>query len=316
MKNEKVKFPYLFDRTPDSSPSEVVAQDENDSQETPQERVYDQAARIIQRLWRKHVNIAVFKYFKDLVNFGSHGDPRNLLKYVNPREAEMLDAASGVYVRFRLGGTTFPPNVYYKIFTHRPIVDLCASSPKDYTHAGQKHLVPMQIHNGQPVVHDDHTGWYKRVENNGWRLLSGKVCLFGDPIFQNTHNKKFEFHHCKIRRQQDVERKKKTRKIEWMKKMYEDGALYACTDQRETAELVEHSAQGMMRTVQEHGPDTILDWEVDELIEWTNALNFEEYVNEWKIVGTSNSSALKEDNQAFFSKLDPCKCSQLTQDSC
>ena len=27
----------------------------------------------------------------------------------------------------------FPPNIYYKIYTHRPIQDLCANSPKDYT---------------------------------------------------------------------------------------------------------------------------------------------------------------------------------------
>jgi hypothetical protein len=27
----------------------------------------------------------------------------------------------------------FPPNIYYKIFTRRPVLDLCACSPRDYT---------------------------------------------------------------------------------------------------------------------------------------------------------------------------------------
>jgi hypothetical protein len=31
------------------------------------------------------------------------------------------------------GGCTFPPVIYYKIFTHRPVTDMCAFSPKDYT---------------------------------------------------------------------------------------------------------------------------------------------------------------------------------------
>ena len=30
-------------------------------------------------------------------------------------QAALVDAASGMHVRFRLGGTTFPPAVYYKV---------------------------------------------------------------------------------------------------------------------------------------------------------------------------------------------------------
>jgi hypothetical protein len=47
------------------------------------------------------------------------GDPREMLRAINPREAQLADAASGIHVRFRLGGTMFPPLVFYKIFTHR-----------------------------------------------------------------------------------------------------------------------------------------------------------------------------------------------------
>ncbi|KAF5894373.1 hypothetical protein DAT39_015943 [Clarias magur] len=264
----------------------------------------DRAARVIQRTWRRHANIVVFKYFKNLVTFRNRGDPRLLLKYVNPREADLLDAASGVYIRFRLGGvryttssvyadlidcipedyfpftrltlsfqTSFPPNIYYKIFTHRPIVDVCANSPKDYTHAGQKRPVAQQVHNGLPLVPDDRSGWYRRMENNGWRLLSGKICLLGDPITQDTSCKRTDFHHCKLTRRQDAERKKKIRKLEWMRKMYDEGALHTHTEHRD---LVENSAKGMTCALEQLGPDAMLDWEVDELIEWTSALDFDE----------------------------------------
>ena len=41
----------------------------------------------------------------------------------------------------------FPPNIYYKIFTHRNIVDMCANAPRDYTKASTKRLPVEYIHN-------------------------------------------------------------------------------------------------------------------------------------------------------------------------
>lgn len=40
----------------------------------------------------------------------------------------------------------FPPNIYYKIFTHRPVVDMCANSPKDYTRSYAKQADFKQLH--------------------------------------------------------------------------------------------------------------------------------------------------------------------------
>lgn len=64
---------------------------------------------------------------------------------------------------------------------------MCANSPKDYTHPGQKRAVAQQVHNGVPLVQDDRTGWYRRVENNGWRLLSGKVDKSSDNMLLVPH---------------------------------------------------------------------------------------------------------------------------------
>ncbi len=47
------------------------------------------------------------------------GDPREMMRAINPREAELMDPAAGIHVRFRLGGAFFPPLVFYKVFTHR-----------------------------------------------------------------------------------------------------------------------------------------------------------------------------------------------------
>ena len=41
----------------------------------------------------------------------------------------------------------FPPNIYYKIFTHRPVQDMCANSPKDYTAANAKRRLDRDVHN-------------------------------------------------------------------------------------------------------------------------------------------------------------------------
>ena len=45
----------------------------------------------------------------------------------------------------------FPPNIYYKIFTHRPVQDMCANSPKDYTAASVKLRMGRDIHNVDPT---------------------------------------------------------------------------------------------------------------------------------------------------------------------
>ena len=37
-----------------------------------------------------------------------------------------------LHVRFRLGGLSFPPLIYYKIFVHGAIVDINAFAPRDY----------------------------------------------------------------------------------------------------------------------------------------------------------------------------------------
>ena len=54
--------------------------------------------------------------------------------------------------------------------------------------------------------------------------------------------------------------------------------LKAKVDDPETVQLIEGAAAGMVATVNRHGPDAVQDWEVDELLDWTTSLNFDEYI--------------------------------------
>ncbi len=51
---------------------------------------------------------------------------------------------------FALAQVNFPPNIYYKVFTNRPVVDLCAYSPRDYTAMAHRHRLPRDVHNKGP----------------------------------------------------------------------------------------------------------------------------------------------------------------------
>ena len=95
------------------------------------------AAIRIERAWRRYTNMRIYRYYRDLIMFRSAGNPGLMLKCINPREAHIADAAAGIHVRFRLGGSVFPPNIYYKIYTHQPLCDVNAFAPKDYVRARQ-----------------------------------------------------------------------------------------------------------------------------------------------------------------------------------
>lgn len=253
-----------------------------------------EAVQIIQRAWRKHIDIQVFKYYRDLINFSSQGIPSRMLCCINPIEAKLLDEAAGIHVRFRLTGENFPPNVCYKIFTHRPIQDMCSNSPKDYTDPCSKKLEARFVNNKQTTIYGDDKnkiGWYNRDENNGWRLVSNRHLIsrkISGEIFSG--NKKHSFHHSRLQRKQDLQIKRKRRKIEWMKKLYQSGMLNLKENDDEINELVDEAAVGLIKTYTKEGEDGIQDWEVDELLNWTNGLNFDNYHSSWKHTGTSAAS--------------------------
>ncbi|XP_025069896.1 uncharacterized protein C11orf65 homolog isoform X4 [Alligator sinensis] len=260
----------------------------------------NEAARIIQRSWKRYIDTHIFQYYKGLISFKMVGEPRLLMKYIDPVEADFLDAAAGAYIRFRLGGetspfyllqqipTSYPPNIYYKIFTHRPVVDMCANSPKDYSKLASKQSLTEKIHG--KIWKDDGSGWYKRVENNGWRLLSAKAWKSMDPFTTEDNKKEIQFHFSKLKRKQDVETRRKRKKIEWLKKMYSSGSLWVKTGDPTITTLIQRAADGIIDATEKERGQDVMEWEVDELLKWTNILDYGEYMRQWKEIATSNTS--------------------------
>ena len=164
------------------------------------------AASKVQRSWRAHASRQIFAYLRGMIEFReTAGDASQLLRCINPREAQLMaDASLSSHVRFRLGGASFPPSIYYKVrcqmhsrtaletqrglshifsqvFTHGAITDVGAFAPRDYTAArkqpwpGSRSSTPRPDsatdQRKQQTVADKRAGWYSRVENNGWRLV-------------------------------------------------------------------------------------------------------------------------------------------------
>lgn len=268
----------------------------------PKRKVMDEegATIMIQRAWRRYNDNKVFKFYRDLINFQGRGSPSLMLRCINPAESKLLDQASGTFVRFRLGGIKFPPNIYYKIFTHQPVVDMCSFSPREYTSMNLRQQLGRERHNkeGRTVHQGGDENWYTRVENNGWRPVSDRIFLspFQDPITTDSTNQRKSFHHSKLRRRQDTDKKRKERKIEWLKKMYRDGALQAKQGLSEaTSSAVDLATRELVSLTETHGTSTVDEGDIDELLQWTNGLNYDKYVAEWQ---TSASTAASDEQSA------------------
>lgn len=163
----------------------------------------------VQRAWRRLSDYRVYESLKDTIaGFRRTGDPCLLLRTVLPRESMLLDPSMQVHVRFRLGGTRFPPSIYYRIYTHGTVVDLGAFAPRNYAaeRAGE------------------HANWYAREENNGWRPLAVRFAPGGqvkDEVEQATSRKVVsDFHFSRLKRRQDLERRRRQRTVDWMRRLY------------------------------------------------------------------------------------------------
>ncbi|XP_063676456.1 protein MFI-like isoform X3 [Bolinopsis microptera] len=228
----------------------------------------DKAATIIQRSWRRHIDIQVYHYYRDLIKFYSRGNPQFMLKCINPKEAALLDFAAGIHIRFRLAGEKFPPNIYYKIFTYRPVTDVNSFAPRDYTvsnwaapGATVKNSKVDNPNDREDIV-TDLSRWYQRRENNGWRLVSDRIftSMETDSLLQESNSERKFFHFSRLRRQKDVDNKRKVKKRQWMANMYKQG--------KETERDLTES-------------------EIEEMVNWCDDLNFDNYVNNWLELATA-----------------------------
>ena len=108
-------------------------------------------------------------------------------------------------------------------------------------------------------------GWYTRFENNGWRPVSDKIFdELVDPVYCETTQKTIKYHYSKLQRKNDVEKKKKAKKVDWLKKMYAVGAKVA--------------------------PSHVEAEGHEELLQWSIALNYDVYLFNWISLATTGKS--------------------------
>eukprot|EP00755_Sulcionema_specki_P002353 Sspe_Gene.118481::Locus_112104_Transcript_1_1_Confidence_1.000_Length_1356::g.118481::m.118481 len=247
----------------------------------------DACAARIQGAWKRFIQRQIFQFYVDLIKFRERGDPQLMLKCINPREASLMDAASGVHVRFRLGGGTFPPTIFYKIFAHSPIADIGAFAPKDYTTARKK-LPPSVVHNKVPVPMDDRSRWYQRVDNNEWRPICDKILQNAEAIVADreapyTIPKTVKWHYSKLKRKEEAVKDLKRKRRQWLMELY--------TQEQEaqglaTKEKIQEDANKLFATM----TDDELEEEVERLVQWTRDLDFKEYRNDWLVTATTAGS--------------------------
>ncbi|KAJ3249311.1 hypothetical protein HDU77_007793 [Chytriomyces hyalinus] len=253
---------------------------------------YVKAVVRIQKFWRSYSSKKIFKFYRNLIKFRESGNPAMLLKYVNPKESKLIDAASSTHVRFRLGGTSFPPTIYYKIFVHCKLVDMNSFSPRDYTKLKQK--MPRELFlKGPREVDVNADGWYQRFENNGWRPIVQRNWREEqmDEVVCKTAQKVVPFHHLKLKRRQQVERLKKLKKLEWMTKLYEEGRKLGHSDP--ILQTVEKDEKVLFSNEQELlDAMATLESEVEHefLTKWSEALDFDSYCDNWLELSTTGKS--------------------------
>lgn len=263
-----------------------------------------QAALKIQLCWRSFCNRRIYKYFRDLVILKLKGAPADLLRSIISGEADILDRAAGVHVRFRLGGAIFPPKIFFKIFTHRPLCDVNAFAPRDYTaernpdaisaNNKSQHLkkrvvktpgIKVGVKYFETILTTTNPkgidNWYRREENNHWRPIASHIfeTIAAPPWFKETAHisKPTLFHHSRLHRQQDLEKMKRRKKREWMMKMYgfsakqgtsSTGSLQVSNELKSELQLSQSKDKLRVQTEEKLFLNTIEHDDKDALIRW------------------------------------------------
>lgn len=269
----------------------------------------DAAAGSIQTAWRNFVSRSVFRFYVQLIRFRERGDPALMLRAINPNETNLMDPAAGLHVRFRLGGVVFPPTVYYRVYTHNNVADVCSFAPKDYTVA-RRHPTTAMVHNkhhGGGGGGSSKAGWYQRVENNPWRPVATMVLKDAELLTAtgpgtSTNGIRFTasardvipptaaFHHSRLKRREDRAQRERATRRKWL------AELYAA----EQVELLRNSSGGAPDRLRSEAvllfaslKEEDVDEEVARLCSWTEHLDFSTYRHDWlKLATTAPTDAL------------------------
>ena len=205
------------------------------------------AARVIQRAFRAHVDRRIYHFFRHLIRLRTHTSPASLLHALAPGDSLVADPAQGLYVRLRLAGPVWPPVLLYKVYTRTAVVDVGSFAPRDYYEDGRRQGKGGRGGGGgeDGGGGTDVSRWYVRWENNGWRVVGGPMLLEmgggegggggGGRVWGGADEKGLSggdgggkrggrYHHPnRVVRKVEAERRRKERRVQWLKKMYREG---------------------------------------------------------------------------------------------
>jgi hypothetical protein len=220
-------------------------------------------------------------------------------------------------VRFRLGGSIFPPIVYYKIFLRASVQDIGSFAPRDYTVGKPTQHYLLQRHNDAVLsesrsarVKDvtltdvtnevEKTNWYNRFENNGWRPIANKHLHIYDAVTQRTaRHCRPDFHHVAETRKLQQTKAREKRKEAWMMRMLGTSRTSGASepDQGVRVNLEAHlgALDSGVGVVPEEG-------EEQDMERWLSTLDFDDYFNHWFSLATSVTAADLVHGQHLFAQ--------------
>eukprot|EP00835_Amoeboradix_gromovi_P005120 NODE_452_length_8270_cov_0.487823.p5 type:complete len:145 gc:universal NODE_452_length_8270_cov_0.487823:5449-5883(+) len=119
-----------------------------------------------------------------------------VFKYLDYNEIQLIKSLPNTYVRFRLDGLSFPPNILYKICS-AGVVDINSFAPRNYKCPSSN-------------------AWYLRADRNEWRSINYQVI-----------SKTIRYSHLHCVRETSRLNRKISKEKRWKSKYIEDFSDYA-----------------------------------------------------------------------------------------
>ena len=61
-------------------------------------------------------------------------------------------------------------------------------------------------------------------------------------------------------------------------------------EKEKMSHLIDDTTKSILRMFDTYGAEAVEDWEVNALLEWTHGLSYDDYLSDWRTLGTSSSS--------------------------
>lgn len=132
-------------------------------------------------------------------------------------------------------------------------------------------------------------GWYMREDANGWRPVADRAVVMDDPV-ESLRAARRVFQPVPTLRREERIRRVKARKREWLRRLYgfattndetperADGDSVDLMDLTERAMFVSSVGGSLGPAEPAEGPEG----DEDDLLRWTEALDFEAYLADWE----------------------------------